>query len=217
MPRLHRYQAKQVSINRRRHYQIEGHHYPGVTTILSATKPYEDRKRLWDWQARVGKSEAQQITSKAASAGTKLHKLIGQHLNQEAITIPDAIAGYWHSIAPILETVQEPWLVEGAVWHPDGFAGFPDALIQVNDQLYVCDWKTARKPKRREWITDYCLQVAAYTQAINWVYPDVGVNQALIAIALDGSDAQTFELSATDLEDYWQQFQQRLQQFYDRR
>ncbi len=215
MPRLHHYKAKQVSINRRRHYQIEGHHYPGVTTILSATKPYADRQKLWAWQAKVGQAEARQITTSAATAGTQLHKCIRQHLNQEAPTIPEAIIGYWHSIAPVLQSVQEPLLVEGAVWHPEGFAGFPDALVQVGDRLYVCDWKTARKPKRREWITDYCLQVAAYAQAINWVYQDnaVRVEQALIAIALDGHDAQTFELSPSELSGYWQQFQARLQQY----
>ena len=121
------YKAKQVSVNRKRHYEIEGHCYPGITTILSATKPYEEKKRLWDWQDRIGKDEARKITTNSSRSGTRIHKIIKSHLKQEPYELPEGLDGFWNSIEPVLKEIDEVLLVEGAVWHPLKFAGYPDA------------------------------------------------------------------------------------------
>ena len=215
--RLPHYQAAQVCAHRQRFYEVEGERYPGVTKILSATKPAADRQALWQWKARIGQEEAQKITSSASSVGTRLHKIIRQHLNQEAVEIPEDLEGYWRSLLPVISEVETVLLVEGAVWHPDGFLGFPDALVVRRGQLCLCDWKTARKPKRREWIEDYCLQVAAYAAAVDWVYreQEIQVEQAVVAIALNETKAQIFQLTSKELKSYQQQFQQRLALFYD--
>lgn len=213
--KLHHYQAKNRRVNRRRLYEVAGHCYPGVTTILSATKPPEARAALQQWRQRVGAEAARSISGKASSAGTRLHKQIAAFLNQDAVEVPTDIVGYWDSILPILTEVETALLVEGAVWHDAGYVGFPDALVVYEDQLWVCDWKTALKPKKLAWIEDYCLQVAAYAEAIEQVYADqnITVAGALIAIALDGQPAQTFRLSQTDLALHWQGFQDRLAEF----
>lgn len=233
MPRLTHHKAKQVSVNRRRHYELDGQRYPGITTILSATKPKEERDRLWAWKQRVGAAEATRITTTASRSGTKLHKLLRQHLQAKSVQgesvqgeslqpetpeIPEAVMGYWESIQPVLEPIQDILLVEGAIWHPSGFAGYPDALVLYNEHLSLCDWKTARRPKQAEWIEDYFMQIAAYVQGVNWVYQDEGivVERGLVAIALDGQAAQTFPLGPVELEQYWQKFQKRLRQFYYR-
>jgi hypothetical protein len=39
---------------------------------------------------------------------------------------------YWQSIQPFLEEIWEAYLVEGNVWHPDGFAGVVDALVNYD-------------------------------------------------------------------------------------
>ena len=127
---LPRYQAKQVRVGGRRLYQIAGHHYPGVTTVLSATKPPEAKQALYQWRQRVGAAEANRITAKATSSGTKIHKSIEAFLT--GAPVPDELAdnGFWQSIQPVLAKVEESLLIEGAVWHDLGFAGFPDALVQ---------------------------------------------------------------------------------------
>ena len=213
---LERYQAKTIRVNRRRVYEINGRHYPGVTTILSATKPAEARKALYEWRKRIGAEAAQSISNKASSAGTRLHKQIAIYLQGEAVDIPEDVLGYWESIMPVLKAVDETLLVEGAVWHDDGYVGFPDAVMVYQNRTCVCDWKTALKPKKLEWIGDYCLQVAAYAQAIEQVYAATGieVEGALIAIALDAAPAQTFWLERDTIQQHWQQFQQRLHEYY---
>ena len=93
-----------------------------------------------------------------------MHKQIASFLQAKDVVIPTDIAGYWDSIAPILDRIDEALLVEGAVWHDAGYVGFPDALVRYDNKLYVCDWKTALKPKKLEWIGDYCLPV------FQWLY-----------------------------------------------
>ncbi|MEM7065763.1 MAG: PD-(D/E)XK nuclease family protein [Cyanobacteria bacterium P01_B01_bin.77] len=212
---LPHYKAKQVSVNRRRHYEVEGQKLPGVTTILSATKSRADKERLWRWRERVGPAAANQITAKASRSGTKIHKVIKAYLRQEDWTLPEGTEGFWASIEPILANIDDILLVEGAVWHPLKFAGYPDALIVYDGQLLVCDWKTARRPKQAEWIEDYFLQVAAYGWAINWVYRDYGikVERAMVAIALEDMPAQLFTLDPDKLDQHWGQFQQRLRRY----
>ena len=224
MPRLHHYKAKQVAVNRKRHYEIGGQTLPGITTILSDTKPKAARDRLRAWQERIGKDEAQRITTHASRCGTKLHKALRQQLNQETPDITEAIAGYWTSIQPVIDGIEETLLVEGAIWHPKGFAGYPDALIVLEGQLCLCDWKTAIRPKRAEDIEDYFMQIAAYVHGVNWVYQDETimaergqVTQGMVAIALDNQPAQTFRLGPAELAQYWEQFKKRTRQYYYRR
>ncbi|NEP16949.1 MAG: hypothetical protein F6J97_08575 [Leptolyngbya sp. SIO4C1] len=218
MAQLPHYKAKQVSVNRKRYYEIEGHCYPGVTTILSATKPREAKERLFRWRDRIGADEANRITTTASRAGTKIHKVIKAYLKSEPWELPPGTEGFWQSILPVLNRIEETLLVEGAVWHPLQFAGYPDALIVYEGQLILCDWKTARRPKQADWIEDYFLQVAAYSWAVNWVYRDCGikVEQAMVAIALADAEAQLFTLQADSLNEHWRSFQKRLKQFYDR-
>ena len=130
-----------------------------MTTILSATKPWEAKQRLWRWRERIGSEEANRITTTASRAGTKIHKVIRSYLRQEDWSLPEGTQGFWASIEPVLKNIDRVLLVEGAVWHPLKFAGYPDALMMYDGQLLVCDWKTARRPKQAEWIEDYFMQV----------------------------------------------------------
>jgi genome maintenance exonuclease 1 len=199
-------------------YEIAGRRYPGVTTILSATKPLEARQALQQWRDRMGADAAQQISNRASSAGTRLHKQIARFLQGDTVEISADLTDYWESISPVLNAAEETLLVEGAVWHDAGYVGFPDAVVAYQNQVWVCDWKTALKPKRLEWVGDYCLQVAAYLQAIEQVYEETGIDVAgaLIAIALTDAPAQTFWLTRDEIEMHWQSFQSRLRQYQRR-
>lgn len=219
MGKLPHYSAKRVRRNRKMLYEIEGHCYPGVTSVLNATKPAEAREALQRWRQRVGHEEARRISGRASSAGTRLHKQIAAYLNDESIDIPAELAGYWASIEPVLAQVEEVLLVEGAVWHSAGFVGFPDALVVFDGEVHLCDWKTALRPKRKDWVEDYFLQVAAYAEAAAQVYAAWGlqVQQGLVAIALDHQPAQLFNLPLDDLTSHWHTFQRRLREYQARR
>ena len=202
--------AKYQTVDRKRRLVFDGQAYPSVSTILSATKPERDRLALQRWRKRVGVKKAQQISTQACRRGTSVHTAINYFLAGKSL--PDDVDDnlYWHSIAPVLKSVSKVHLLESAVYHAEQeYAGRFDCLGEWQGELCVFDWKTASKPKKIEWITDYCLQVTAYTAAINHLY-DVQIDRALIAIALEDRSAQLFILDAEDLGNYWQQFLIRL-------
>ena len=210
-------QPQYVTIDRKRHYSFEGVAYPSVTAILSATKPDKDRQALQNWRRRVGYQQAQKITTKAAKRGTSVHSAIKYHLRQQPIPqdIEDNL--FWHSIQPVLAQIDRVHLVESAIYHAEeGYAGCYDCLGEWQGELCVFDWKTASKPKRQEWIVDYCLQVAAYTSAINHFY-GTNIQTGIIAIALNDRPAQLFVLQSEDLAEYQRQFLNRLRLFSIRR
>ena len=199
-----------VTINRKRHYSFEGISYPSVTSILSATKPARDRQALQNWRRRVGYQQAQKITTTAAKRGTSVHSAIKYYLRQQPV--PENINDnpFWHSIQPVLAQIDRVHLVESAIYHPEeGYAGCYDCLGEWQGELCVFDWKTASKPKKQVWITDYYLQVAAYISAINHFY-QVNIQKGIVAIALDSQPAQLFVLEAEDLAYYQKQFLNRL-------
>ncbi|MBE9044191.1 PD-(D/E)XK nuclease family protein [Pleurocapsales cyanobacterium LEGE 10410] len=205
--------AKYITIDRQRRLSFEGKAYPSVSTILSATKPEQDRLALQRWRKRVGIKQAQKISTQACRRGTSVHTAINYYLGGR--DLPDDVEDnlYWHSIKPVLESVDEVHLIESAVYHAEQqYAGRFDCLGEWSGNLCVFDWKTAAKPKKLEWITDYCLQVTAYTAALNHLY-NVQIDRAIIAIALENQPAQIFQLNSDELNDYWQQFLVRLRQW----
>ncbi|MEM8675831.1 MAG: hypothetical protein AAGF83_18450 [Cyanobacteria bacterium P01_G01_bin.67] len=201
---------KYQTVNRKRRLVFDGQAYPSVSTILSATKPLSERLALQRWRQRVGVKQAQKISTQACRRGTSVHTAINYFLNGQ--DLPNDIEEnlFWHSIKPVLESVDEVHLLESAVYHAqEHYAGRLDCLGAWQGELCVFDWKTATKPKKLEWIADYCLQVTAYTAAINHLY-QVQINRAVIAIALANQPAQIFHLDSEDLSGYWQQFLVRL-------
>ena len=202
--------AKYKTVNRKRRLIFDGQTYPSVSSILSATKPVSDRLALQRWRKRVGYHQAQQISTAACRRGTSVHTAINHFLDGR--DLPDDVEDnlFWHSIKPTLASISEVYLLESAVYHEEQqYAGRIDCLGTWQGELCVFDWKTAAKPKKLDWINDYCLQVTAYTAAINHLY-QVQIDRAMIAIALENQPAQLFELNAQDLGDYWQEFLIRL-------
>ena len=199
--------------SRKRYYCFEGIAYPSVTAILSATKPARDRQALQNWRRRIGDRQAQKITTKAAKRGTSLHSAIKYHLRQQPVPKDVEDNPFWHSIQPVLAQIDRVHLVESAIYHSEeGYAGCYDCLGEWQGELCVFDWKTASKPKKKEWIVDYCLQVAAYVSAINHFY-QVNIQRGMVAIALDSQSAQLFILEGKYLTDYQRQFFNRLRLF----
>lgn len=202
---LTKYKSQHVWQGKNRCYEVNGQAYPGVTTVLSATKPKADLEQLQAWRDRVGHEEAARITATACSNGTALHGMIEDYLtakqnNAEFTTIPGVhVEDFWSSIQPVLNKVDKPLLIEGAVYHPMGFAGTADFVGVYEGVITLIDWKSSGKPKRREWVQDYLCQLAAYIMAVEFVY-HLKISQGLVAIALRDQPAQTFLLTGEELE-----------------
>jgi hypothetical protein len=226
MPSLQRHLPHHIWKGDRRCYSTpDGGLYPGVTTVLGATKSDKDKVGLERWKASVGEEEAARICKVATDRGTAMHTRIEHLLAPEQVTeaelqaamANDAANDFFDSMAPVLADVSNSLLIEGTIWHPSGFAGSADALANYRGELTLLDWKTASKPKRKDWIDDYRCQAAAYCAGMNRVYQSQGlrVGRAAIAISLAGQPAQVFVMESEELCKYWKIFQARLAQYQE--
>jgi genome maintenance exonuclease 1 len=198
----------------------DGRRLPSVTTILNVTKPQADRESLARWRERVGAAEASRIATTASRRGTQTHRQIKQYLLGRVCDCPEPAQPYWDSLQPVLAEIQDVRLVESTVFHYDlGYAGKVDCVASYQGIPCVFDWKTSDRPKESiERLYDGPLQLAAYCGAVNHVYSDYGLSlsHALLSVALSGQAAEIFWFDPDTLKYYWQQWQDRVGQFYQR-
>jgi len=78
-----------TSIDGKRYYMTpDGGRLQSVTTILEATKPAEQKAALQAWRQRMGEQQAQQITTEAASRGTRMHRCLEHYVVADAVNPP---------------------------------------------------------------------------------------------------------------------------------
>jgi len=189
-----------TTIDGKRHYCLpDGSKVPSVTTILDRTKPEEKRLALANWKKRVGEQQAQQITTEAANRGTRMHAYL-EHYALEADMKPlpgnpFAQPSWFMAAEVILQglcNVDEFWGVEVPVYYSGLYAGTTDCLGLWKGQPAIIDFKQTNKPKKREWIDDYFIQLAAYAAAHNHAHStDIKTGVIMMAqqpaVLLDGT------------------------------
>lgn len=190
--------------------------FSSVTTILSGSR---DNSGLEIWRESVGAARADFISSLASHRGTEHHARVERFLLDGTEPGFDFLqTPYWKSTRAFLDTVSEPILIEGAVWHPDKFAGQLDCiayLTEYGDEPVLLDWKTADTPRKPDKIYEYSLQCAAYVTAANYVYKAHGleIKTAKIVIAIADSPPQIETLDTESLTQLYKHFLARLQRF----
>jgi hypothetical protein len=184
-----------VTTDSGRRYKIpNGDMYESVTTALG-NQPGK-KEGLMEWRRRVGEAEANRISRKAAGRGTAVHQIIEDYLNNLEDPIkdkmPDAVMMF-KQLQPILDkSISKVYMQEAPLWsYKYRLAGRVDCVADIKGKLSVVDFKTSMKPKKREWVTDYFLQTAAYSHMIGEMYGDT-VEQTVIFIAVEDRDPQIF-------------------------
>jgi genome maintenance exonuclease 1 len=216
---------------RRLYSTPDGKKLPSVTTILDRTKPEEKRMALENWRRRVGPEQAQQITTEAANRGTRMHTYLEHYVKtvqfRAAGTNPYAWASHAMAMTVIdygLKNVEEFWGVEIPLYFPGLYAGTSDgAGIHLGSES-ILDYKQTNRPKKREWIEDYFLQLAAYALAHNEVYGTKirkGVVLMCVKPEVDSQfnitkppEYQEFVLEEADFGYWEQQWWKRLELYY---
>ena len=72
---------------------------------------------------------------------------------------------------------------------------------------------TAKKIKKREWIEDYFVQLAAYAMAHNQVY-DTKIQSGIILMCSKDCFFQKFEVHDKEFQGYMHQFLRRVDEYY---
>ena len=201
-----------------RTYDVGKEKLPSVTTILGATKSQDAQDSIARWQARVGLDEATRIKDQAASRGTNMHKHLEQHLlgaghldlteeGKTAKAMADTI------IDKGFKDFQEIWGSEVVVHYPGLYAGATDLAGIYDYSESIIDFKQSNKPKRREWIDDYFMQLGAYAMAHNTVH-GTQIDQGVILMCTPDCFFQKFVVRGKEFVKYQHQFLRRLDEYY---
>ena len=210
---------KQINLDGKRLYEApDGSKTPSVTTILSKTK---DMTHLIAWKKRVGEENAKRITTEAAGVGTAMHNnlerfLIGEErmpgknlVHVQANKMAEKI------ITNALTDVDEIWGIEQALYYPGLYSGTTDLVGQYKGKPAIMDFKQTNKPKKKEWVEDYYLQLAAYAMAHNEVY-GTNINEGHVFMCSRDLQYQQFDLQPSEFEHWCSEWMKRVETYYDK-
>ena len=221
-----------VVLEGKRYYATpDGNNLPSVTTILDKTKSQDKIDSLNRWRKSVGAEKAQQITTEAANRGTRMHTYLEHYVKTGETKEKGSNPYSWpsHAMADVvikqgLKNVSEFWGIEVPLYFPKIYAGTTDgAGIHLNEES-ILDYKQTNKPKRREWIDDYFMQLCAYAEAHNELHgtrikkgvilmcvkPDLDENHNILSVP----QYQEFVLEGAEFEKYRALWWKKVEEYY---
>lgn len=167
----------------------EGSKYRSVTTALSSM----GAEKIAQWRKRVGEEEATRISTRSSTRGTKLHKIcedyvLGNHIDLDPIQkiTFDPIKKYLDQYMDVVYGVEL-----GLYSNTLQLAGRCDLVGRLHGMPCIIDFKTASKPKKEEWITNYFFQTTAYAQMVTERYQTL-VKWVCILIVTEDGELQVF-------------------------
>jgi len=218
--------SQRSQIHGQRHYDIQSNTHslvkqtklPSVTTIISATQSEEKRQSLADWKARLGDREADKVRDTAALRGTAMHTYLDAYVRGSGHRDLTSVGKQAEPMAKrIIESglgdLQEVWGTEVTLYYPDLYAGATDVVGIYNGRESIIDFKQTNKPKRREWIDDYFIQLGAYAMAHNYVYR-TQIQSGIILMCSKDKLFQKFESSDKEFVGYQHAFLRKVDEYY---
>jgi len=210
----------------------DGTKLPSVTTVLDRTKPQEARQALQQWRDRVGHAKAQAITTEAAGRGTRMHAYLEQYIKENRMSEMTTNPFSWASLSMANKIIKEGlenkvtqfYGVEIPLYFPQLYAGTTDGVGVHLGEEAILDYKQTNKPKKREWIGDYFLQLAAYSLAHNEVY-GTNIRKGVVLmcvkpeqnenlVVISEPQYQEFILEGTEFDHYCNEWWKRLELYY---
>ena len=208
--------GKQINEDSGRIYDVAGFRLPSVTSILSRTK---DQGFLKEWRAKVGDKEADRIMNLSSVRGTAMHKYLESHITdigyedltdtgKQAKTMAEKVIEI--GLAP----VDEYYGLEVTMYYPGLYAGQTDLVCIHDGEDAIVDFKQSNRPKRKEWVEDYYLQIAAYAMAHDYVH-NSKINKGVIMVCTPDLYYQEFVVEGAELRQYKHKFLKRLDMYHE--
>ena len=200
----------------KRVYEISSYRLPSVTTILGATK---NTDFLTKWKAKVGEEQATRIKNVSSARGTSMHKFLESYVTGVGY---DDLTELGRQAGPMAKKiieigfapVEEYYGSEVTLHYPGLYAGQTDLVCNHNGMETVVDFKQANRPKKKEWIEDYYLQIAMYAMAHDYVYKSQ-IGQGVIMVCTPDLYYQEFKISGSELRDWKHKALKRIDMYYD--
>jgi ATP-dependent exoDNAse (exonuclease V) beta subunit len=177
-----------------------GEKYKSITTVLSN----HNKQAIIEWRERIGAEEATKISTKAATRGTKVHKICEDYINNEIpelkmqMMMPD-LKEMFFKIKPIIdEKLGDVYSQEQALYsHKLRIAGRVDLIGMWNGKLSVIDFKTSARQKEESYIQNYFMQCTAYALMFSEL-TGMWIDDIVVLIATGEGEAQLFERQIHD-------------------
>ena len=193
-------------------------HYHRLRPYLGKPNQKKNKSRSTGGANESDVEKPKKITRDAAIRGTAMHKyledlILGDRsldltpLGQEAENMAKMIVDRG------LSRVDEVYGTEAVLFYPGLYAGSCDLIGQVDGKLSIIDFKQTNKPKQREWIGDYFLQMAAYGMAHDAVY-NTAIEQGVIMMCSKDGLYQEFLIEGEEYRNAKHGFLKRLNEFY---
>lgn len=186
---------KRVDSSNGRTYQTPtGNAYPSVTSVVGLLKA----QQIQEWRASVGAEEANKISARASRRGTAIHSLCEDYLLGKNPSPSPFDREMFSSMKPLLDRIDNIHCLETQLYsHHLEVAGTVDCIAEFDGKLHVIDFKTASKPKERDWIHDYFMQTSAYAVMFEEL-TGIPVGRLLIVMGVDDHKPLVFQEKRND-------------------
>ena len=111
--------------------------------------------------------------------------------------------------------LSEIWGSEVTLFYPGLYAGATDLVGIYDYEDSIIDFKQSNRPKRREWIDDYFMQLGAYAMAHNCVY-DTEITQGVILMCTPDNFFQRFLVNGSEFRKWKWEWLRRVDTYYGR-
>ena len=198
----------------RRYFTPDGKAYPSITTVLSIL----GKEAIMAWRARVGEEEANKVSRQASTRGTAVHKLAEDYVNNEenwrGKHMPANLATF-NTLRPILdEKLDNIWMQEAFLYSDKlQCAGQVDCIGEWEGVLSIIDYKTSRRVKKVEDITNYFIQMSFYAAAF-LERTGIAIKQAVVVMAVDDHEPLIFKVNTYDYLEHYLSVRKKYKEMY---
>ena len=209
------------TVDGKRHYCLpDGSRVPSVTTILDRTKPEEAKAALSNWRKAVGDARATEITTEAANRGTRMHKWLEDYVMDNTVRMPGTnpySKQSWDMANKIIVNglvhATEYWGSEVPLYVSGLYAGTTDLVGCWKQKPAIMDFKQSNKVKKREWISDYFIQLAAYALAHNETH-GTDIKTGVILMCTKDLEYQEFVIEEDEFAHWTDEWLKRVETYY---
>ena len=192
-----------------------------MTTILDQTQSAEKREALARWRESKGEAEATRIVDESGARGTAMHKILEMYILEQGYLDETNVGKQAHNMAIQviqngLSNITEYYGTECTLYYPGLYAGQTDLVGIHKGQDAIIDFKQTNKPKKREWIDDYFLQLSAYAMAHNILFK-TQITKGVIMMCSKDNYYQEFIVEGDEFQKYKHNFLRRVDEYYKTR
>ena len=199
-------------------YEVGEQKLPSVTTILQATQSQKKIDSIKRWQERIGKEHAAGVKQQAASRGSNMHLHLEKYIQGEGHADLTEEGKLAKAMADViiekgLPDMSEVWGSEVTLYYQGLYAGQTDLVGTYDYEDSIVDFKQSNRPKRKEWIEDYFMQLAAYAMAHNTIYK-TEITQGVILLCTPDKYFQKFQIKGQEFIRCQHKFLEKVDQYY---